>query len=445
MPSKLLIIDDEVKLRTLLARILEREGYEVKQAGDFKTATNFLSKEKIPVILCDVRLPDGNGVEMIPSILKLYPESLIILMTAYGNISDGVQAMKYGAYDYLTKGDDNDKILPLVESAMNESKLKASLNQSFKANTKLALNEITGKSIAIKNAIATGMKIAATDITVLLGGETGTGKEVFAQALHSDSKRKDHSFVALNCSTFSRDIMESELFGHVAGAFTGAIKEKKGLVAEADGGTLFLDEIGELPLDLQAKLLRVLESKEYLRVGDTKSKTSDFRLIAATNKDLKIEVEQGNFRQDLLFRLNILEIHLPPLRERMDDLEQLAQQLIGKLAPLYHKQNCSYDESYLNRLKTWHWPGNIRELRNVLERSIALSNDNILTEETLPLEMIATTIHPVKILSAFSLSSIEKLHIQKVLNYTKGNKAEAARLLEIGAATLYRKIEEYAL
>ncbi|PZP49708.1 MAG: sigma-54-dependent Fis family transcriptional regulator, partial [Pseudopedobacter saltans] len=371
-------------------------------------------------------------------------------MTAYGNISDGVQAMKNGAYDYLTKGDDNEKILPLVHSAMSEIELRQKMESiSNKTKKKISLGNVTGNSPAIKQAIEIGNKVAKTDISVLLTGETGTGKEVFANAIHSDSKRNEHNFVALNCSTFSREIMESELFGHVAGAFTGAIKEKKGLVGEADGGTLFLDEIGELPLELQSKLLRLLESKEYLKVGDTKVAHSDFRLIAATNRDLKSEIEKGSFRQDLFFRLNIVDIHLPALRERKEDIEALTKVLIVQLAPLYDKINCTFSDTYLEKLKQWYWPGNIRELRNVLERSIVLSNSNELTEETLPLEMISNSLNSnangTKLLSAFSLSSAEKLHIQKVLNYTKGNKAEAARLLEIGAATLYRKIEEYGL
>lgn len=446
LEQKILIIDDEVKLRSLLSRILEREGYTITQAGDFKTAFKLLEKDFFPIILCDVKLPDGNGVENIPKLLAKTPASQIILLTAYGNIADGVQAIKNGAFDYITKGDDNDRIIPLVESAFKKTQMQHQLKSSVKNNTnKYSIDDIVGNAPTILAAKKLAEKVAPSDVTVLLMGETGTGKEVFAQSIHNESGRKSQNFVALNCSAFSHEIMESELFGHVSGSFTGATKDKKGLVEEANGGTLFLDEIGELPLDLQAKLLRILETKTYMKVGDTKPLVSDFRLIAATNKNLKTESENGQFRQDLYFRLNIFEIVLPPLRERGKDALLLAEQLVKDLSIKNNMDGVSMSSDYKNALLQWHWPGNIRELRNVLERSLILSNNDSLSIETLPLEMIATNSSKGKQLSAFSLSSVEKLHIQKVLNYTKGNKAEAARLLEIGTATLYRKLDEYQL
>lgn len=441
MEDHILIIDDEVKLRNLLGRILEREHFTVSQAGDFKSAFKLLAHDHYPVILCDVKLPDGNGVEMIPEILKRQPDAIVILLTAYGNISDGVKAIKNGAFDYITKGDDNDKIIPLIHSALQQAQLKASLKT--KDNNKMEMVDIAGNSAVIKNVISMAMKVAPKDATVLLTGETGTGKEVFAQTIHHNSPRKSKPFVALNCSTFSREIMESELFGHIAGAFTGAIKDKKGLVTEADGGTLFLDEIGELPLELQAKLLRLLETKEYFQVGNTKPLHADFRLIAATNRDLRQESENGKFRADLYFRLNIFDINIPPLRERLKDIPLLAEKLLQQISP---NSTFIMDSEYVEALQRWHWPGNVRELKNVLERSTILSSNSVLTIETLPLELIASAqTSENKTLSAFSMQSVEKLHIQKVLNYTQGNKTEAARLLEIGAATLYRKIDEYKL
>lgn len=439
MRNQILIIDDEIKLRSLMARILERENYTVVQAGDFKAAFKLMEQQHFPVVICDVKLPDGNGVEKVPIILQEFPGTLVILLTAYGNIADGVRAIKNGAFDYITKGDDNDKIIPLINSAFGQVALRDQILQ--KEPKDAVLIEIVGNSPAIKNAVELARKVSPTDATVLLTGETGTGKEVFAQAIHQNSRRKEKPFVALNCSTFSREIMESELFGHAAGAFTGALKDKKGIVAEADGGTLFLDEIGELPLELQAKLLRLLETKEYFRVGDTKPLKSDFRLIAATNRYLEQESENGRFRTDLYFRLNIFEIHLPSLRERLGDVPALAHVLLAM-----GNHSFTPDNDYLKVLQQWHWPGNVRELKNVLERSSILASGNILTVETLPLEMVAhTTADNKKPLSAFSMQSVEKLHIQKVLNYTNGNKTEAARLLEIGTATLYRKIEEYRL
>jgi two-component system NtrC family response regulator len=288
-------------------------------------------------------------------------------------------------------------------------------------------------------------KVAKTDSTVLLTGETGTGKEVFAQAIHENSNRVGKSFVALNCSTFSKEILESELFGHKQGAFTGALKDKKGFIEEANGGTLFLDEIGEMPIELQAKLLRVLETSEYIPIGDTTPKKSNFRLIAATNRDLKTESDEHRFRSDLYFRLNIFEIKLPPLRERVKDIASITNYFVKQFSEKTNKKTLNISDDFLQKLENYSWPGNIRELKNVIERSVILNNGDTLTSDVLPYEMQHQPEKPTKSMSAFSMQSVEKLHIQKVLNYTKGNKAETARLLEIGIATLYRKLEEYSI
>ena len=297
----------------------------------------------------------------------------------------------------------------------------------------------------MEQVIDLAKKVAKTESTVLLTGETGTGKEVFAQAIHENSNHCGKSFVALNCSTFSAAILESELFGHKQGAFTGAIKDKKGFIEEANGGTLFLDEIGEMPLELQAKLLRVLETNEYIPIGDTTPKKSSFRLIAATNRNLKVESEEHRFRSDLYFRLNIFEINIPPLRERQKDIAALASFFVEKFSAATNKKSLKMEDLFIHKLETYHWPGNVRELKNVIERSVILVNDAILTPDLLPYEMQHQADKSNKILSAFSMQSSEKLHIQKVLNYTKGNKAETARLLEIGIATLYRKLDEYKI
>lgn len=286
-------------------------------------------------------------------------------------------------------------------------------------------------------------KVAKTNSTVLLTGETGTGKEVFAHAIHENSNRAGKSFVALNCSTFSKEILESELFGHKQGAFTGAIKDKRGFIEEANEGTLFLDEIGEMPIELQAKLLRVLETNEFIPIGDTIPKKSNFRLIAATNRDLKIESEEYRFRLDLYFRLNIFEINIPPLRERQKDIAPLTHFFVKQFSTSINKRPLKIDDDFLHQLETYHWPGNVRELRNVIERSVILVSGDVLTIDVLPYEIQHQADKTNKTLSAFSMQSVEKLHIQKVLNYTRGNKAEAARLLEIGIATLYRKLDEY--
>ncbi|MBX9889050.1 MAG: sigma-54 dependent transcriptional regulator [Flavobacteriaceae bacterium] len=445
--KNILIIDDEEKLRGLLARIIKSEGFEVVEAADLKLGIKKLEQNDIDVVLCDVKLPDGNGVDFLQKIKTTSPLTEVILLTAYGNISDGVQAMKNGAFDYIVKGDDNDKIIPLLYKALEKVQLQKKVKQLEKRiMNKYSFDAIIGKSKALLQVIELAKKVAITDSTVLLTGETGTGKEVFAQAIHENSTRVGKSFVALNCSTFSKELLESELFGHRQGAFTGAVKDKKGFIEEANGGTLFLDEIGEMPLDLQAKLLRVLETNEYITVGDSTPKKSNFRLIAATNRNLKTESEAHRFRSDLFYRLNIFEINLPPLRARVKDIRALTVFFVEKFSVATNKKALEIEDEFLEHLEKYSWSGNVRELKNVIERAVILVSSNSLTAADLPYEIVNYKENSGDtILSAFAINSMEKLHIQKVLNYTNGNKAEAARLLEIGIATLYRKVEEYRI
>lgn len=445
--KKVLIIDDEEKLRTLLARIITLEGFEVTQAADCKTGLQKLSRQTVDVVLCDVKLPDGSGVELSKIIKEKYPTTEIILLTAYGNIPDGVQAIKNGAFDYITKGDDNNRIIPLLYRALEKVALNKRVLQLEKLlDDKHSFDKIIGKSKPILQAVELAKKVAGTDTTILLTGETGTGKEVFAQAIHQESNRSKENFVAINCSAFSKDLLESEMFGHKAGAFTGAAKDQKGLFEEANNGTIFLDELGEMALDLQAKLLRVIESGEFLKVGETKPTKVNVRIIAATNRDLKQEIEQGHFREDLFYRISVFQIQLPALRERVSDLEILAQHFTNIFAVKMSKKVMTMHTDFITALQQHQWHGNIRELKNAIERAVILANGNELSLEDLPVEIqLKSSASVGRQLSAFSLQSVEKLHIQKVLNHTGGNKAETARLLEIGIATLYRKIEEYGL
>lgn len=447
--KKILIIDDEIKIRELLSRIMSLEGFEVFQAADCSTGLKKLSQTDIDVVLCDVKLPDGNGVELIKQIKTGYPLTEVILLTAYGNISDGVQAMKNGAFDYITKGDDNNKIIPLLFRASEKAELSKRVKHLEKQlNEKYSFDSIIGKSKAIQETVELARKVAVTDTTVLLTGETGTGKEVFAQSIHQAGNRRNKNFVAINCSAFGRDLLESEMFGHKTGAFTGAVKDRKGLFEEAGDGTIFLDEIGEMALDLQTKLLRVIETGEFLKVGETKPSKVNVRIIAATNRDLRNEIETGHFREDLFYRLSVFQIKLPALRERVADIELLAEQFAQVFTARTGKKIKSLSSGFLQALKLHQWPGNIRELKNVIERSVILSTSDELTVGTLPSEL-QTNLPPVtrenKQFSAFELASAEKIHIQKVLNYTNGNKTETARLLNIALTTLYRKIEEYGL
>lgn len=439
--DSVLIIDDEQQIRRLLSRIIELEGYEVLQAADCNSAIKQLRLHNPQVTLCDVFLPDGNGVDFVKTIKQSNPETEIILLTAHGNIHDGVQAIKNGAFDYITKGDDNNKIIPLINRAMQEAKGKTDAIQVQPVNGQYSFDSICGNSKIIQQSILLAQKAAATDVSILLNGETGTGKEVFAQAIHNGSKRSGKPFVAINCSAFSKDLLESELFGFKAGAFTGAIKEKKGLFQMADKGTLFLDEIGEMAFELQAKLLRVIETGEYIMLGDTQTTKVDIRIISATNRNLKNEIEKQNFREDLYYRLSVFQIPLPPLRERTEDIEPLAQNFINYFKSKSGKKTVTMTPEYVNALKSFEWKGNIRELRNVIERSIIVGNEN-LTVQDLPIDMQSKK---EEIHSEFELAQMEKRHITRVLQYTKGNKTEASRLLKIGLTTLYRKIEEYGI
>lgn len=442
---KVLIIDDEEKLRNLLSKIIGLEGFEVFQASTIKMGFKRLDVEDVDVVICDVKLPDGNGIETAKLIKEKHPFLEVILLTAFGNIADGVQAMRNGAFDYITKGDDNNKILPLVYKASEKATLNKRVRKLEKQlGEQYTFEKIIGASKALQSSIELARKVAPTDTTVLLTGETGTGKELFAQAIHQASTRSCHNFVAINCAAFSSELLENELFGHKAGAFTGANRDEKGLFAEAHNGTIFLDEIGEMPLLLQAKILRVLETGEFLRVGDSKVTKVNARIIAATNRNLEEEIEKEHFRSDLYYRLSVFTINVPSLRERKTDIKLLAVHYANYYALFSNRNPITLSKNYVTALEDNPWKGNIRELRNVVERSVILTDGDVLEIETLPIEFHNSKTEN-KALSAFSMASAEKIHIQKVLNHTKGNKAEAARLLEIGVATLYRKIEEYGI
>ena len=418
MKASILIVDDEENLRKLLSRVIELEGYSVTQAPTIKDAIKLLGNNSYQVVVSDVKLPDGNGVDLAAKIKNEFPGTEIIVLTAFGTIEDGVKAIKNGAFDYLTKGDHQDKIIPLLSKATDKALLQQRvLNLELKLLNKFGFDSILGESKIIKQCIELARKVSKADANVLLLGETGTGKEVFAQAIHYESTRKSKSFVALNCSAFPKDLLESELFGHAEGAFTGALKSKKGYVEEAHEGTLFLDEIGEMNIDLQAKLLRVLETGEFYRVGESKPRKASIRFIAATNRNLEKESEAGHFRKDLFYRLSVFTISLPALRDRNEDIPVFANSFI----------------------KLFSWKGNIRELKNVIERSVILAESKI-DASILPSDFLLE-----EDANQFDLASAEKKHIKKIISHTDGNKTQAAKLLGIGLTTLYQKIKDYNL
>ena len=443
-----LIVDDEPQLRKLLAKAAALEGHEALQAESCGAARAQIARVQPDVVLCDVRLGDGDGVEFVKEVRRLIPESEVILMTAYGNIPDGVQAMKNGAFDYITKGDDNDRIMPLLARAVERVRARKSAGPS--AGKSDAFDGVAGSSPQMREAVSLARKVCVTDAPVLLEGETGTGKEVFANAIHMGSRRKSMPFIAVNCSAFGRDLLESELFGYRAGAFTGATKNKKGILEEADGGTVFLDEIGEMPVELQAKLLRVLESGEFIKIGDTKPSKADIRIISATNRSLPAEIDAGRFRRDLFFRLSVFQIRLPSLSERPSDIPEYAWHFIRAFSEKLGKRIDSADPRYMAVLSGRAWPGNVRELRNAVERSIIMSDGGVLRAESLPLDFLKDAEAGAAraegaCVTDLPLSEIEKRHIKKMLEFTGGNKTDAAKRLGIGVATLYRKIAEYGL
>jgi len=443
--ANILIIDDENDIRKLLSRIIRLEGYTVFEAETGEKGKKLLRSEKIHVVICDVKLPDANGVEMVPQLKEIQPLCEVILLTAFGTIEDGVSAIKGGAFDYITKGDDNNRIIPLVNRAKEKALLQWRVHElEHQVSERYSFEHLIGDSKPMTFAVTMAKKVAKRDTTVLLTGETGTGKEVFAQAIHYESQRSTKPFVPVNCSAISKELLESEMFGHKTGSFTGATKDKRGLFEEANHGTIFLDEIGEMDLALQAKLLRVLETGTFLKVGETKETKVDVRVIAATNRDLEKESEAGNFRLDLFYRLSVFNIKLPSLKERQKDIPLLADYFIDMHAVKMNVKPPLMTEDFKNALLHNRWKGNIRELKNVIERAVILAEEGLLTTDCLPFDFLYDK-HGEGQINSFLLTDVERIHIKKVMAYTKGNKTKTADLMGIGVTTLYRKIEEYGL
>ena len=443
--GSILIIDDEDRLRNVLSRIIELEGYQVFQAENATKAYHLLDQEKdILVVVADVRLPDDNGLIVLERVKDKYPQSEVILLTAYGSIHDGVKAMKLGAFDYITKGDGDEQILVVIDKAFEKAKMrKRILELEDKLGARYSFDRIIGNSVVIRESLSLAQRVAPTDSTVILEGETGTGKELFAQSIHNASPRKGKPFVPVNCSAIPKELLESEMFGHRKGAFTGALFDKKGLFEEANEGTLFLDEIGEMNMDLQSKLLRVLEEQEFTRIGETRPMKVNVRIIAATNRDLSEDIRNGRFRNDLYFRLSVFRIKIPPLRERREDIESLAAYFVDLFSAGIKKKILGMAPEFISKLETYNWPGNTRELKNIIERAVILTDKEILTADLFPVDMVTREMPTVPSTDGYSLRDTEKRQILKVLAITQGNKSKAAKKLGIGVPTLYRKMKEY--
>ena len=433
MLNQILIIENDLYQRQKCSQLLKEKGYMITEADSIKSARFIFKNHIIAVVVLEINLLGGGGVEFVKEIKHHNPDIQIVILTENSFIDNAVQAIKYGAFDYVLKGDDLGRHIELIEQAMKIAIDKFQDRLRFADVAKLeGFNAIIGKSNLIERVRFLGDKVAKTNTTVLLMGETGVGKDIMAEAIHTCSPRSKHPFVAINCSAIGQEMLESELFGYKAGAFTGAVKDKKGLFEEGDKGTIFLDEIGDMNLILQAKILRVLENKNFIKMGDTKTSKSDCRIIAATHVNLLEAVKNGKFREDLYYRISSFMINIPPLRDRMGDVAELTDYFVRKISARLKVPVPEITNSFMQYLLEYSWPGNVRELINVLEKAIILSSGPLTSDL---LDYARNTTH-----SSNNLQVMELKHINDVLSECEGNKRKAARRLGISIATLYRKI-----
>ena len=439
-PYTVLVVDDEQSLTKLFKKELTTSERTIHTAGSARQARDMVRKIQYDVIVLDLRLPDGGGLELLVEFRRRNPDMEVIMITGHGNIDSAVEAMKLGAYDYIAKPFKLDEVEIVIERAWQRVCLQRE-NRSLKHSQMSAKPPVLiGVSPAVQEIRYLVDKVAPTDVPVLITGESGAGKDVVAHALHTSSRRADKPLIIKNCATLQKELARSELFGHCRGAFTGATESQDGLMTFANQGTLFLDEIGELPLEVQASLLRVLESKSYRRVGEKDERQTDIRLLFATNRNLQTEVEAGRFHEALYHRINVFKIHIPTLAERREDIPLLVQYFLKSLSA--GQTPCAVEEGAMRCLFNYAWPGNVRELRNVIERGIILAENRLITEDALPRELLGQGDEPQGVLS---LDSVERMHIKRVLQFHNGNRSLAALSLGISRKTLYRKIIEYRL
>ncbi len=440
--SRILIVDDENRMRETLAIILDGQGYEVEQVGDGVTALEVLEHEIYDLLITDLRMDPISGIDLLREVQRRDIKIAVIMITAFGTIESAVEAMKLGACDYLTKPFQRDEILLKVRSALEKQRLARRIELYEKEfGDHYAVENIIGCSEQMREVIQTIQIVANSDTTVLITGETGTGKELVAKAIHNLSRRKKGPFVAINCAALPEQLLESELFGHARGAFTGASAMRKGLMEEADGGTFFLDEVSSMPLGLQAKLLRALQEKAIRRVGENKTINLDVRIVSATNENLLEKVREHTFRQDLYYRLSVVPIQLPPLRVRSGDILKLAEHFLREFSRREHKQIKGFDTSAVVALNSYPYPGNVRELENIIERAVTLCRGNIITARELPAEL-KTHSEPNNLKA---LEQQEKALVEIAVKRNVGNLDKAAEELGIGRTTLWRKMKRYGI
>ncbi len=452
--KKILVVDDEENIRHMLATVLKSEGYQVTRAASAEEAEELLADQPFDVVLSDIRMPRVDGLELLDRIQGKYPDMVVVMMSAYGTVDTAIEAMKRGAYDYISKPFKPDEAILLLRKAEERERLKRE-NLSLRLEKNMlqgGMGKMVGRSERMQEVFKTIYKIAEYKTTVLIQGESGTGKELVARAIHDNSPRAESaSFVAVNCGAIPENLLESELFGHVKGAFTSADRDKKGLFAEAHTGTLFLDEIGELPLNLQVKLLRALQEEEIRPVGGTRDVKVDVRVVAATVRDLSAEVDAGTFREDLYYRLNVLPLRLPPLRERIEDVRALVDHFIESNNARLGMQCEGISPDALKLLVRYPWPGNVRELENTIEHAMVLAESTVIELESLPEKIRQTSdrIRQTLLSGEMSIKKttriVEEELIRRALKKTGGNRTNAAKILEISHRALLYKIKEFGL
>ena len=453
--TKILVVDDEVGYRKVLSNALTERGFVVRTAATGEEALAELKKHEFPIALLDMKLPGGiDGLELLQRIKGMYNNTSVLIMTAYGGIETAVEAMRRGAFNYITKPFNLDEIILNIDRLIAQQKIIEENKYLHSELEKVyGLKKIIGSSKEIQKVLDMVSRVALSTATVLITGESGTGKELVARAIHFTGNRKDEKFVVINCATLSENLLESELFGHVKGAFTGAIKDKKGLFEEADGGTLFMDEIGDIPKSVQAKILRVLQEGEFISLGDTVTKKVDVRIIAATNQDLMQRVQEKEFREDLYYRLNVINIKMPPLRDRKEDIPLLVKHFIEKYNKKETRQIKGISPEVEKEFYNYNWPGNVRELENVIERAVTLTNEDIISLNViLPLvkkegeaigigdELLS---QPYKDARRKALDAFNVKYITNALNKNSGNVTNAAKESEIERQYLQRMLKRY--
>lgn len=447
--TDILLVDDEKSVRSTLSSFLKKAGYQVEEAANGQEAVEKLKTQFFDLVITDLKMKPMNGLDVLRESKEINPLTEVIVLTGYGTVESGVEAMRSGAYDYIQKPFDRDEFLIVVGKALERKELLIEVEQlQDKLREKYKFENIVGSSNEMLDVLSMVSKVAHTDSTILISGESGTGKELIAKAIHLNSRRKNRSFITINCGALPENLQESELFGHVRGAFTGAIRDKRGLFQEANGGTLFLDEVGETAFSAQVKLLRFLQDGEVRRVGENEPIYVDVRLLAATNQDLEKAIEEGRFREDLYYRLNVIPIHMPALRKHRDDIPLLVNCFLEQYATRAKKKVTSVSPDAMKILSGYDWPGNVRELENVIERAVILTNKNVIMPGDLPFSVQEThrrTGGPEEDMSEKSLADLEKHHILSTLERYAWNQKKASKLLDISTTTLWRKLKSYGI